>query len=294
MEADKTDEANVLFGFLLELVLGQWNAVPGGDPMAPIEGKVFQLANLFSEELRALILHKTLVNPRKRYRFVHQGLFILDEDFQIQALGSDTASFLGMPEVSLYKTDFTAYLTAWSRKAFFQAAASLRLEHPSPPPQVVRLEFVNTHGARVVGDCFLELLLYGKYPLAISLFALKPVVLNKGGDREAPDKNLAAVQQVYDFIRSHKEGALPSAHAFARQFGTNEYDLKKEFKKRFGTSIYHCYTLLRLERAHQLILATRTPLSVVAQQCGFEDYSGFARAYRKQYGRSPAMSREQE
>lgn len=294
MEADKTDEGNVLFRFLLELALGQWNAVPNGYGMPDGENKTLQLAGLLSEELRALILHKALVNPGKRFHFIRQGLFILDEHFKIRAMGSDTASFLGLSEARLYKSDFTGYLLPESQKTFFIAASSVRNGNPIRPI-LQQLQFVDANGATITADCSIDLLLYGNYSLVISLFSLSGVVLHDGkSPAPLPDKNLVAVQKVHDFIRTHKEGALPSAHAFARRFGTNEYELKKEFRKRFGTSIYQLYTRVRLERAHELICGTEMPLSEVALQSGFDDYSSFARAYRKHYGESPAKSKPQQ
>lgn len=47
----------------------------------------------------------------------------------------------------------------------------------------------------------------------------------------------------------------------------------------------------RLERAHALIVATGIPIIDVAAECGFENPSSFARAFRAQYGTSASTIR---
>lgn len=47
----------------------------------------------------------------------------------------------------------------------------------------------------------------------------------------------------------------------------------------------------RLERAHALIVATGIPIIDVAAECGFENPSSFARAFRAQYGSSASTIR---
>lgn len=295
MEAEQ-QENSALLQFLLELVLGQWNVVPNKGSMPGGQGDengqkaLPELAHLLAEELRTLILHKALVHPRKHYRFIQHGLLLLNKDHLITAMGGGTAAFFGLSENTLYKSDFTAYLTTDSQKDFMGAV--LQLEQQAQP-LLRELHFQTGDTTELKADCFIGRVLYKKDMLMVSFFGLKPLMIPPEDTKASRvSKSLAAAQQVYDYIQGHTEGPLPNAHEFARRFGTNEYELKREFKKCFGTSIYQYYTTLRLERARALILGTHRPLWEIARECGFEDYSGFAKAYGKQYGKSPAKARE--
>ncbi|MFP9114751.1 helix-turn-helix transcriptional regulator [Flavobacterium sp. RHBU_3] len=298
MEAERIDENELLFKFLLELVLGQWNAVAPElksfkvNTIEETSGPIGDLAQLLSEELRTLLVHKALVHPRKRFGIIQYGIIVLDADFIIQAMGSTTAAYFGRSEVSMYRSDFNSYLAPSSQIDFLKAVSAMRQDKKSHP-KLLKLTFETPEKTQLIADCFIDLLRYGKYDFIVSLFSLKPVVKAHMQDNVEPvAKSVMAAQQVYDFILGHREGMLPTAHEFARRFGTNEFELKKEFKKRFGTSIYQHYSHVRLERAIVLLKQTALPLSEIVHQCGFEDYSGFAKAFRKRYGISPAKARE--
>lgn len=62
------------------------------------------------------------------------------------------------------------------------------------------------------------------------------------------------------------------------------------FKQRMGISFYHYVTQRRLIEAKKLI-ERDVLLEHVAGQVGFEDYSGFYRAFKKEYGISPRKYR---
>ncbi|ALM50129.1 hypothetical protein AMR72_15235 [Flavobacterium psychrophilum] len=298
MKAERRDENELLFKFLLELVLGQWNAVvpeqksSNTNVMENTSAPIRELTQLLSEELRTLLLHKALVHPRKRFGIIQHGIVVLDADFIIQAMGSTTASYFGYSEVSMYRSDFNSYLVPSSQVDFIKAVNAMQQDKKSHP-KLLKLTFETPDKTQLSAECFIDLLRYGKYDYIVSLFSLKPVVPGQMLDKGEPVvKSITAAQQVYDFILAHQEGLLPTAHEFARRFGTNEFELKKEFKKRFGTSIYQHYSQVRLERAILLLKQTAIPLSEIVHLCGFEDYSGFAKAFRKRYGISPAKARE--
>ncbi|WP_116789521.1 helix-turn-helix transcriptional regulator [Flavobacterium psychrotrophum] len=301
MEAENITSGNTLLRFLIELALGQWNArlaVTAGGASA-IEGDQFArpeseslLAALLGEELRSLVLHKAFVNPHKKYGFVQNGLFLLDGDFLIRGLTSGAALFLGCSEVSLYRNDFVALLDKTSQQEFNKAVSVLD-EKTDSPGELLVLRFKSNRGVALQADCFLTPVHYGKQRFAVNLFGLKPLHLfsNKLKEKDRP-KQHDTVQKVYDLILAHRDGPFPTTQALARQFGTNEFELKRDFKKRMGTSIYQCYIQERLKRAYVLVIGSDLALLEVARQSGFDDYSTFARAFRKQFGSNPAIIRE--
>lgn len=63
------------------------------------------------------------------------------------------------------------------------------------------------------------------------------------------------------------------------------------FQQIYGHTPQRIAALHRLERAHALIVATGIPIIDVAAECGFENPSSFARAFRAQYGISASTIR---
>lgn len=282
-----------LLQFLLELVRGHWNAVlpmntETDEGIAPHK-QLEALVGVFAEELRQLLLHKAFVNPHKAYRFITQGLLLLDQDFHIAALTQGVADFLEQSPVALYRSDFITLLDGESA-GNFHAVASAAQGNVAEPPVPVVLVFQHTFSPKRA-DAFIAPVLYGEPRLAVQLFGLRPVPVLPVESPEALPVQSGVVQQVYDFILAHREGPLPSARELARRFGTNEFELKKDFRALFGRSIYQVYMQERLERALMLIRTSRMALTEVAQQSGFDDYSSFAKAFRKHYGCTPSQER---
>lgn len=63
------------------------------------------------------------------------------------------------------------------------------------------------------------------------------------------------------------------------------------FQALYGDTPQRIAARHRLERAHALIVATGMPIIDVAAECGFENPSSFARAFRAQYGSSASTIR---
>ena len=77
-----------------------------------------------------------------------------------------------------------------------------------------------------------------------------------------------------------------SLDGLADQFYISKYHLSHEFNKHMGIGLYQYLQRKRLVIARQLMSQGKKPVEVYAQ-CGFEDYAGFYRAFRRIYGKSP-------
>lgn len=99
------------------------------------------------------------------------------------------------------------------------------------------------------------------------------------------------IKNIHDYILANLEEPLPLLKKLAKQFGTNEFKLKKGFRHYFNTSVYQFYNDKRLDRAQQLIRQTPLPLKEVAYQSGFNSYFNFSKAFKKKYGYAPSVLR---
>ncbi len=72
----------------------------------------------------------------------------------------------------------------------------------------------------------------------------------------------------------------------ARRLFVSQSTLTQVFRQKMDVSFYHCVTQRRLIAAKELILEG-LPLEAVGARVGFGDYSGFYRAFRREYGISP-------
>ena len=72
----------------------------------------------------------------------------------------------------------------------------------------------------------------------------------------------------------------------ADTFYVSKYYLAHSFKETLGLSIHQYIMKKRLAAARDAILSG-TPIARACLDCGFRDYAGFFRAFRREYGLSP-------
>ncbi|MDQ0088787.1 AraC-like DNA-binding protein [Paenibacillus anaericanus] len=80
----------------------------------------------------------------------------------------------------------------------------------------------------------------------------------------------------------------PSLIELSRLSGINEYKLKIGFKEEFGTSVFAYLRNKRLEKAWEMLHSGSSSVSQTATIVGFNNFSHFAEAFRKQYGINPS------
>jgi AraC-like DNA-binding protein len=73
--------------------------------------------------------------------------------------------------------------------------------------------------------------------------------------------------------------------------GLDRFQLARQFRGVFGTSVYRYSLLRRLDFARDLI-AGGEALSRAAVDAGFADQAHFTRMFRRAYGLSPAQFRQ--
>lgn len=103
----------------------------------------------------------------------------------------------------------------------------------------------------------------------------------------------SGIHRVQDWlIENMSEKA--TIETLAKLVNMSARNLTRIFRKVTGISINDFRRLLRLEKAHQLLLQTNLTIEHVAQQCGFENPRQFRRIFKKEKGVLPSDFRKKK
>ena len=102
------------------------------------------------------------------------------------------------------------------------------------------------------------------------------------------EKNLIA--KIIHYIEEHLGEPLSLA-TLQSKFYISKTHLTRLFKQTTGLSVWEYIGIKRLTFARAK-LREGIRASVVAQSCGFGDYSSFYRAYKKRFGESPTETKQ--
>lgn len=107
----------------------------------------------------------------------------------------------------------------------------------------------------------------------------------------APQTRQNLYQEIIDYIESHLEEDL-NLDRLAEEFYVSKYHVSHIFKENLGISVHQYITKKRLALCLD-IMKSGTEIGSACLSCGFQDYSVFYRAFRKEYGVSPKEYMEQ-
>ena len=133
------------------------------------------------------------------------------------------------------------------------------------------------------GDSILSKALFAQFMVYINRIFLK--------SSSAPDQKSyssdSQVEQLLKYINRNLSENLSIDH-LAERFFFSKYHMMRKFKKETGYTIHNYIISKRLLHARFLI-AQGTPVMKAAMQSGFQDYTAFVRAYKKQFGTVPTQ-----
>lgn len=132
---------------------------------------------------------------------------------------------------------------------------------------------------------------FGKDVLCDSLVSTLLVTLNRTCSGRAlalpkPDVHVSQlVKTVSNYLDAHLAEPV-SLDALSSTVFLSKYYLERVFRRETGVSIYQMLLQKRMILARNLI-HEGLPFTLVAQKCGFSEYSGFYKAFHNEYGVSP-------
>lgn len=84
----------------------------------------------------------------------------------------------------------------------------------------------------------------------------------------------------------------PSLKQLANKVGTNEYDLKKDFKAIYGTTVFGYISELRMEKAKLLLEENLLSIGQISDKVGYRNPQHFSTAFKRKFGVSPSTIRK--
>jgi len=132
---------------------------------------------------------------------------------------------------------------------------------------------------------------FGCELLARTRFLQLMIHLNRAMDRDHTDRDERAsrhdpkIERALSYINEHLSEEL-SVDTLAGQVYVSKYHFMRRFKELTGCSVHQYITQKRLLAAARLLRAGVSAQNACAR-CGFQDYSTFQRAFRRQFGMTP-------
>jgi len=102
---------------------------------------------------------------------------------------------------------------------------------------------------------------------------------------DPPQEPTPLASRIIAYINSHLQ-ELESPHNLEEEFYLSISQINRIFHSFTGSTVWNYVKLKRLYAARELLESGVAPMTAAAN-CGYQDYSSFFRAYKKQFGHPP-------
>jgi AraC-like DNA-binding protein len=106
-----------------------------------------------------------------------------------------------------------------------------------------------------------------------------------------PRRELDRIHEARDILLA-RSVRPPTLAELAASVGTNEFTLKRNFKRVFGRPPYAFLLAHRLDAARRMLVETEQSIKEIAAAIGYAHASHFSTAFRRQFGVTPWQQRE--
>jgi len=103
---------------------------------------------------------------------------------------------------------------------------------------------------------------------------------------ELEARDIAAIYQADTIIASNLHEHF-TIDKLSRMAGTNQFKLKRGFRRIFGIGVFHRLLFLRMEHAKTLLETTDKSIGEIAELAGYDTAAGFIHAFRRKFGITP-------
>lgn len=117
------------------------------------------------------------------------------------------------------------------------------------------------------------------------LVELNRLTINSKSAEKNEEGSSSIIPDVLEYINKHFCEKL-TLNSIANEFFVSKYYLSHAFNSAVGTSVHRYIVLKRLIHAKQMLLSGIRS-TTAAENCGFNDYAGFYRAFTAEYGVTP-------
>ncbi len=218
-------------------------------------------ANLISETANCrLTPHTLVVIPKEKYHCF---------------------AFTGNPD-AYYRCVINFYDTPYYKSLIGDALTEIQVISAVPAP-------ILAHFQRLIEKSQSTLPTPQKEQLLTAILTEILVDICQYGKRETPSAHHPVTTAALAFI--HREFQRPlTVGEIAAHCHVSQSALAHSFQQDLHTSVYRYLLNKRLITAQKQIVAGTPPLQAAAQ-CGFNDYSGFFRAYKRYFGNAPLQDK---
>lgn len=132
-----------------------------------------------------------------------------------------------------------------------------------------------------------QLLLESK---AIELFALQISQFEQLQNNEVPAKlkrvEMDRMHEVREIL-INQSGDQLSLRSLAHLVGTNEFNLKRDFKALFGKTVFAYLNQHKMEKAKKMLIEDDATIAEIAKRTGYKHATHFTNAFKKYFGFLP-------
>ncbi|RQO65514.1 hypothetical protein DBR40_23475 [Pedobacter sp. KBW01] len=106
------------------------------------------------------------------------------------------------------------------------------------------------------------------------------------GTPKLKTEELERMQEAREIL-IHHVGEKLSLRTLAHLVGTNEFNLKRDFKTVFGNTVYGYLNQFKMEKARSILLAKDITIAEIAKKVGYKHATHFTSAFKKYFGYLP-------
>ncbi len=152
----------------------------------------------------------------------------------------------------------------------------------SPYMQFAIDQIINADASKVFKPLYIE----SKILELLALQLKQIVALEKTPIPTLKPESIKKIARVKAFMEQnlHKTMTLADLSKIA---GTNDYAIKKGFKRLYGTPVFAYWNTLKMNMAKKLLLQKTVSIGEVSDKLGYKNQRHFSSAFKKQFGLTP-------